>query len=948
MKKNKRRTLTRSNAVSEVLESRQLLTAPVDISLSMNRSTRTLTITGTDDADRVSIQQNDARKALTITMGHGNSLDVTRQFPTQFVDKIMVQLSGGDDKFQFATIGDVRTPKNIQLDLGAGDDTASIRWAEDGSISGANLTVAVVGGVGSDAVGARIGGTKAGAATSIFVDLGNGDDGFVAQVLNPVNSRSAVTINAIGGAGNDELEYLASGTIGRRAVVNVSLDGQSGDDSIEVQNLGLIDGNLTQILTGGDGDDLISAAAIDATGAGRYTVTTNGNAGDDTLITDIRAAKGQKHSVKSTIDGGTGDDQAISANPTVLRNVEVATPVTPQNRPIAAGTFDPVLPTSVLRDSGRTIEYWTRGQSAPDAPVVVLVSGAGGDIDNWLTMASMLSGLGQVISVNKPGFGRTSSVTSSDQTYSEAVVEDIRRVVEKLAPGRQVILVGHSLGGPYSNLYARSYPSKVAGVVFADSTAETRVDPNEVAAEFGSPVYRVYPHGIQEELAGIANSINAPLDAPEFPKIPVIALSQDLPPEILANAQQLADLGSPGRLQIVKNAGHFLQADQPAVVAAAIREMVQKTQISGILADVVAKYGIPGITASVVVGNQVLTGAAGVRAAGAAPKVQGDDRFGIGSTTKAMTATLAGVLVDRGTLRWNSTISELFPELRATMRPEYRNVTLEQLLQHRGSIVADEDASEALGELIASYDGPAKQARQVLLPELLKEKPVVKVGEYSYSNGGFAVAAAMMERATRFDYETLMNCYIFGPLRMRSATFDPKVSDPANPKQPIGHLPDGTPAPGDKAPLAYLGRFLRPAGAELRMNVADWSKFIRIHLGQTVNGVRLVRPETLSRLHRAVALADAPAGVGYAMGWVVASAEAAGLDSSYGQVLNHNGSDGVWLSEVAALPDVDFSIQILANATLDKRGNDLGATAFTEIKQRLMQRFAPKPVMSNM
>ena len=546
-----------------------------------------------------------------------------------------------------------------------------------------------------------------------------------------------------------------------------------------------------------------------------------------------------------------------------------------------------------------------------------------------------------MISINKPGYGRTSSVLNDDLKYSEAVIEDIRTVVGKLAPGRQVILVGHSLGGPYSNLYARRYPSEVAGVVFVDSTAQTRVDSNEVAAEFGSPVYRVYPRGVQEELADIADSINARLDAPEFPEIPVIALSQDLPPEILAEAKKLADLGSPGRLRIVKDAGHYLQGDQPAVVTAAIRKMVQKTQISGILADVVAKYGIPGITASVVVGNQVLTGAAGVRAAGATSKVQVDDRFGMGSTTKSMTATLAGVLVDRGTLRWTSTISEVFPELKSTMRPEYRNVTLEQLLQHRGRIVADEDASEGLGELVSSYNGSAKQARQVLLPELLKEQPAVAVGEYSYSNGGYAVAAAMMERATRVDYETLMNRHIFRPLGIRSATFDPKASDPANPKQPIGHLPDGTPAPGDKAPLAYLGKFLRPAGAELRMSVADWSKFIRIHLGQTVNGVRLVRSETLSRLHRAVALADAPPGVGYSMGWVVASAEVAGLNSGYGQVLNHTGSDGVWLSEVIALPDVDFSIQILANATLDKQGNDLGAAAFTEIKQRLMHRFAP-------
>jgi hypothetical protein len=77
-------------------------------------------------------------------------------------------------------------------------------------------------------------------------------------------------------------------------------------------------------------------------------------------------------------------------------------------------------------------------------------------------------------------------------------------------------------------------------------------------------------------------------------------------------------------------------------------------------------------------------------------------------------ATLAGILVDRGVLRWETTLSQLFPELRTSMRTEYLNVTIEQLLQHRGRIVADEDASAALAEKVAAYEGPASQSRLAL------------------------------------------------------------------------------------------------------------------------------------------------------------------------------------------------------------------------------------------
>ena len=44
-----------------------------------------------------------------------------------------------------------------------------------------------------------------------------------------------------------------------------------------------------------------------------------------------------------------------------------------------------------------------------------------------------------------------------------------------------------------------------------------------------------------------------------------------------------------------------------------------------------------------------------------------NDRFHLGSDTKAMTALLAAMLVEEGKIRWNSTMLEVFPELAAKM-----------------------------------------------------------------------------------------------------------------------------------------------------------------------------------------------------------------------------------------------------------------------------------------
>ena len=182
-----------------------------------------------------------------------------------------------------------------------------------------------------------------------------------------------------------------------------------------------------------------------------------------------------------------------------------------------------------------------------------------------------------------------------------------------------------------------------------------------------------------------------------------------------------------------------------------------------------------------------------------------------------------------------------------------------------------------------------------------------------------------------------MQRFIFHPLGVSSATFSPPVSNPVHPRVPIGYLPDGTPASGDRPPLAYLTNFLHPAGSDIRLNVGDWSKFIRVHLGETLNGVRLLTRGTLDRLHPGVEISD---GVGYAAGWATIPKELTVLDPALGSIITHNGSDGVWLAEVTALPERGLAIAIMSNAAVDKFGTSLDQAALAEIKLRWLQRFA--------
>ena len=81
--------------------------------------------------------------------------------------------------------------------------------------------------------------------------------------------------------------------------------------------------------------------------------------------------------------------------------------------------------------------------------------------------------------------------------------------------------------------------------------------------------------------------------------------------------------------------------------------------------------------------------AVGVRKWGDPTPVTTNDVFHIGSCTKSMTATLTAILIEEGKLRWDTTIAEVFPELKGKMDKQYETVTVEQLLHHRGGVPGD-------------------------------------------------------------------------------------------------------------------------------------------------------------------------------------------------------------------------------------------------------------------
>jgi CubicO group peptidase (beta-lactamase class C family) len=138
--------------------------------------------------------------------------------------------------------------------------------------------------------------------------------------------------------------------------------------------------------------------------------------------------------------------------------------------------------------------------------------------------------------------------------------------------------------------------------------------------------------------------------------------------------------------------------------------------------------------------------------------VESGDAFQIGSCTKAMTDTLLAILIERGRLRWDSTLGELYPDLWDTMMPVYRDVTVEQLMMHRAGMAADAVPPGKTLDAWYEIPGETRRAQRLNYVEQVLQLPpdFQPCDRFNYSNTGYIVLGSIAEQITGRDWEDLM------------------------------------------------------------------------------------------------------------------------------------------------------------------------------------------------
>lgn len=343
-----------------------------------------------------------------------------------------------------------------------------------------------------------------------------------------------------------------------------------------------------------------------------------------------------------------------------------------------------------------------------------------------------------------------------------------------------------------------------------------------------------------------------------------------------------------------------------------------------VLRDLRREHGVPALGVAVLRSDgDVAIEVVGVRKARSKHRARRGDSWHLGSCTKAMTATLCALLVDRGALRWDQTVGETFPELRDRLDEKLRTATLQQLVCHRAGLPSDFSPDYSIWPRIVALDGELPARRQGMIEIVMGRTPTSEPGSaYAYSNFGFAIAGAMAEKAAGLDYEGLMQRELFAPLGMTTAGFGPPDDD-GRVSQPWGHRSAMLfYIPLEPGPDADNPAVLAPSGTG-HMSLRDWSSFVRLHLRGLRGQHEMLKPETWRHI------ATDPYDQQYAFGW-----SRPAWTGVKGRALGHYGTNRLWHAFVALLPDEDLAILAVCNA-----GGSEAETAVTETVRRVHRTF---------
>ena len=265
--------------------------------------------------------------------------------------------------------------------------------------------------------------------------------------------------------------------------------------------------------------------------------------------------------------------------------------------------------------------------------------------------------------------------------------------------------------------------------------------------------------------------------------------------------------------------------------------------------------GAPAVGAAIV-GRSGATAVAvsGMTEIGGSTAVTDEDAWHIGSCTKTITALTVASLIEEGLLEWDTPLSHVFADLNG-IDSGWNAATVEDLLQCRAGIGANLPFGD-LHDWHSSVDSESDQRSSVAAQTL--SEPPQGLGKFVYSNLGYILVGALIDRVADRTYERAVFDRILNPLGATDSGFGapPRIAGHRRALQ-VGPVGFGrlTTLSSDEPP--DNPRVFNSAG-RLHLPLAQWAKVIALFLD---DGPAAVSVDSRRRL------ATPPPGGYFAMGW---------------------------------------------------------------------------------